>query len=110
MLGNGRHLCNPLTTAISLTQSGSFPLRVHTGLKFSLSVEFTVAAIVGVSAWREFEKVIRVCLVSNILLFQLFLLFFFVDFGFDINELVATSPFEALSRSTGLKVVSNSSW
>jgi hypothetical protein len=58
-----------LTTAISLTQSGSFPLRIHTGLKFSLSVEFTVAAIVCLGARREFEKVIRVCLVSNFLLF-----------------------------------------
>lgn len=102
-MGNGRHFCNPLATAISLAQSGGFPLRVHTGLEFSLSVEFAVAAIVGLGTGREFEKVIRVCLIRNLLLFKLFLLLFFVNFGFDINELNAASPLESFSRPTGLK-------
>jgi hypothetical protein len=63
---------------------------VHASSQIALSVEFAMLAVVAFGTCRKLEQVVGVHLfTSNFIVLIRLLLVFIVDFGFDIEELVA---------------------
>jgi hypothetical protein len=72
-------------------------------LLIALAVELAVFAIIAIRAFWEFLQIIRVHLVAGKVVVLLGLFFvFLVDFGLDVNELVAPLLAPTLTRGLTL--------
>lgn len=92
-------------TAVSLLQSCGLLFCIHVHLHVALAIKLTVLTVIAIGADWQFLQVIRVHLVARKVIVLLGLFFvLLVDFGLNIDELVA--PLLAPTLARGLTLLS----
>jgi hypothetical protein len=86
----------PVLVGISLSQNLGLFLSIQTCFHLTPAVEFTMSLVIKHSPGREVRQIIRMGIRNEIvldlvelILIVVILVFIFVDFGFDIEELIA---------------------